>query len=456
MDFVSAPVSQDLTKVITATTAISAGHVIFVEAAVVASAADDDFDGRAALDAVVDASHVSAYVRTHFDALMTTCALFPALDSVNVRKNLFKCFRLIDADPNALRDVHQLPVNVFDVAATMAAAKGLLDAHPNVIPKVLDTRQVAHLIGVLNKNCLGLDHDTRTGLFYYFSKLRHNCNPTASHTIQGDVATLVATRDIATGEELTVELVETYYTCVDDRRETLSIDGQVCACAVCIGVAADRTRAFKCTAAGGGCTGIVHPTNNVFACTHCGLVWPDAVVAAAQTAEESLLIQLDVNDVMQFDHILATSSLHAYHYVFFNWMNDVVTSGTDGAFLTDDVGDPPIDLSDDEWLNLLYRMVNAINYVVPFPHAAKLPLYTSIAHLEIVLHGDMAKAHQAYAAARAICAKVYPPTSDVATTLAALTHQTPKTSDELAAVLLHTHDTWRACLPTSALLPLVE
>ncbi|KAF0697223.1 Aste57867_12079 [Aphanomyces stellatus] len=439
--FVDAPVSQDLTKAITATAALSAGQVIFAESATVASAGgvepeegfheencdDEECGGCAAVDEEEekeeldeeDLEQVSQYVKDNFDALMEACEPLEALAMVDVRKNLFKCFHLIDADAAALAPFQSMDVIADDVAASLEAAKALREAHAGVIPAALNDDQVAQLIGVLNKYCIPLDDIGGSGLFLYVSKLKHSCTPNASFTDNGNAIWVTAIQDIAVGEDITVDFFNTHYMCVAERQEVLAQEGQVCACAVCTGAAADKTRAFKCKVAG--CAGIVHPTKDVFACATCANVWDADAIAAAEMEETTLMTDLDVENFEQLDKAINDSLLHAYHHIFYTAME---------AVTDDSVVD--ISMSEEQALTILYRLIDALNYVVPFPHSEKVSLYNSIAQAQIS-NGDISKANEAYVHAHEICVKVFGPLCKETEMFKGLKDNTPTTVDEMAA-----------------------
>ncbi|KAF0720354.1 Aste57867_365 [Aphanomyces stellatus] len=441
--FVDAPVSQDLTKTITATAALTTGQVLFAEIATVASAGgnepeddchdegcedeecggcaeveEDEEDEKIELDEE-DLEQVSQYVKDNFDALMEACDPLEALSMVDVRKNLFKCFHLIDADAAALAPFQSMDVIAGDAAACLEAAKALREAHAGVIPAALNDDQVAQLIGVLTKYSIPLEDIGGSGLFLYVSKLKHSCMPNASFNEVGDAIWVTATEPIAAGQEITVDFFNTHYMCVAERQEVLAQEGQVCACAVCTGAAADKTRAFKCKVAG--CAGIVHPTKDVFACATCGNVWDDAAIGAVEMEETTLMTDFDVDNFAQLVKAIEDSLLHPYHHIFYHAMEAVT-----------EVSGVEIDMTEDETLSLLYRMVDAINYVVPYPHSEKVSLYNSIAQSEIG-NGNIPKANQAYTAAYDVCMNVFGDACKETIMFKGLKDNTPTTVEEMAA-----------------------
>ncbi|KAG9408902.1 hypothetical protein AC1031_020814 [Aphanomyces cochlioides] len=437
--FTEAPVSQDLSKPITATTALSAGQVIFSELALVSSAGgiepeegfheegceDEECGGCAAMEEEetkdeldeADLATVSPYVVEHFDALMETCEPLEALAMVDIRKNLFKCFALIEANADALAPFASMDVIAEDATASLDAAKALREAHASVIPSSMSDDQVAHLIGVLNKYCIPLDDISGSGLFLYVSKLKHSCVPNASFTDAGNAIWVTAFQPIAPGEEITVDFFNTHYMCVAERNEVLAAEGQFCTCAVCTGVAADKTRAFKCK----GCAdGIVHPTKDVYACASCGAKFEADTIAAAEMEETTLMTDLDAETFDQLDKIIAESLLHPYHHIFYSAME----------VLTDDsVVD--INMTEEQALKVLYRLVDALNYVVSFPHSEKVSLYNSIAQAHISA-GEIDKATQAYTKAFQVCTTVFGAECKETLMFKSLMENTPTTVDEMA------------------------
>ncbi|KAF0720358.1 Aste57867_369 [Aphanomyces stellatus] len=437
--FVDAPVSQDLAKPITATAALTAGQVLFAESAVVASVRDveledevheegcdddecggcaaveddDDDAGNGGLDDD-DIVAVSAYVKEHFAALMETCDPFDVLTMVDIRKNLFKCFHLADADATALANFQTMDVVAADAAACLDAAKALREAHAGAIPSSLTDDHVAHLIGVLNKYSIPLEDIGGSGLFLYVSKLKHSCTPNANFTDSGDAIWVTATEAIAAGEEITVDFFDTHYLNVAERQQMLAEEGQECSCAVCTGVAADKTRAFKCKV--NGCVGIVHPTKDVFACATCGNVWDAAAIAAAQEEEATLAGVWAVETFEQLDAAIAGSVLHAVHHTFYHAMEAVTVMDSS--------------LTEAQELAIYYRLLDALNYVAPFPHPEKVALFEKIAQGNVI-GGDISKATDAYTQAYDMCVKVYGPLCDDTKAFKDLMDNTPTTVDEL-------------------------
>ncbi|KAF0720356.1 Aste57867_367 [Aphanomyces stellatus] len=437
--FVDAPVSQDLTKAITATAALSAGQVLFVEAATVASAGsmepedeeheddcdDDECGGCAEVEAVElddeDVDRVSQYVRDHFDALNDTCEPLEALSTVDIRKNLFKCFHLLGTNAGAaLAKFQSMDVMATDAAANLEAAKALRESHPDAIPAGLTDDQVAHLIGVLNKYSIQMEENGGSGLFYYIPKLKHSCTPNTSFNETGNAIWVTATEPIAAGQELTIDFFVTHYMCAAERQEVLAKEGIVCGCTVCTGAGADKTRAFKCNVAG--CSGIVHPTKDVFACATCSNVWTDDAIAAAESQEESLTNELVINSVDQLNQLIDDSLLHPYHHIWYNAMEAV----------TDESGDVDLDMTEDETLGLLNRMIEAFSYVVSYPHADKVALYNSVAQSQIG-NGNISQATEAYAAAYKLSQVLFGDACKETILFKNLMEHTPTTVEEMAA-----------------------
>ncbi|RHY31693.1 hypothetical protein DYB32_003248 [Aphanomyces invadans] len=442
--FVEAPVSQDMAKPIVATAALSAGQVIFAEAATVASAGgmepeegfheedcdDEDCDGCAAIDeddaAIEDTldesehDEVSAYVVEHFADLTAACEAFEALASSEVRKNLFKCFHLIDVDAKAGDTFLSLDVVAADIPATLDAARALREAHPAVIPASLTDDQVAHLIGVLHKHSIPLEDIGGSGLFFFVSKLKHSCRPNASYTDSGDAIWVTAIQPIAVGEEITVDFFDTHYMCLAERKEVLAEEGHVCSCAVCTGTAPDLTRSFKCQAAG--CTeGIVHPTNNVYECMTCHAVWDAATIAAAVAVEETLMKELEIDSVDQLLVLVQQSPLHRFHHIFYSALE---------VLLEDQVADQ--NMTEDQAMVLMNAQAEALDYVVPFAHSEKVSVYDAIAQAHVEA-GRISNATDAYTNAYHMCVMVFGPDSKTTMLFKNLMDHTPTNADEIAA-----------------------
>ncbi|RHY95023.1 hypothetical protein DYB37_012011 [Aphanomyces astaci] len=430
------------TKAVVATEALVPGQVIFAEVATVSSAGgiepeegfhdehcdDDECAGCAAVNGddepvdeldEADLTTVSPYVVEHFNELMNTCEPHEALSLVDVRKNLFKLLHLHTSNAAALTPFLSMDVLADDVVASLDAAKSLREAHASVIPSSLTDDQVGHLIGVLNKYAIPLDDISGSGLFLHVSKLKHSCEPNASFTDAGEAIWITAIRPIAVGEPITVDFFNTHYMCAAERVEVLTAEGQACTCGVCVGTAPDKTRTFKCQI--GGCDGLVHPTQAVFACTKCGAIWDADTVAAAEMEETTFTTDLEADSFAQLDLIIHDSLLHPFHYIFYSAME----------VLTDDsVTD--MHMSEDEALSVLYRLVDALEYVVPYPHSEKVSLYNSVAQAHIS-NGEIAKASAAYTHALNVCAIVFGPKCKETEMFQRLSDNTPTTVDEMAA-----------------------
>ncbi|KAH9108368.1 hypothetical protein LEN26_009635 [Aphanomyces euteiches] len=429
--FPEASVSQDLTKPIVATAAFDAGHVIFGEVATVASAGsgleddlhdegceDQDCGGCAAVDDEFDSGlddddkeELSPYVVEHFDEIMATCEPFEPLASTEVRKNLFKILKSTDLRAPFLA----LPSDIK--AGALGAAVAIRAAHPDAIPSDLTDDHVAQLIGILAKHSIPLEEINGSGLFLYVPKIQHSCTPNASYTDAGDAIWLTAIRPIAAGDVITVDFFDVFYTPVGEKKEVFADEGETCLCDVCQSVVADKTRAFKCAACQ---SGIVHPTKSVFACASCGAQWDADAIAAAEKEEANLMADAKVDTFDQLDKIVASSKLHAFHHIFFSILDVLVEDSVESAG------------SEEQALAAMYQQVEALEYVVPYPHAEKVSLFDSIAQANIALNA-ISKATEAYTHAYDVAKIVFGPEAKTTQLFERLKDKTPTTIADIPA-----------------------
>ncbi|KAF0718893.1 Aste57867_1411 [Aphanomyces stellatus] len=399
VEFAAAPVTQDPNRDVRATISLRPGDVIFAEIAIVASANVTDDSGYTD-DAPIEESVegidddevdlLSTYVQDNFVALIATCEPLQALTSVSACKNLFKCFHLLDSNEIDFACFRALYADVDDYDAGVQAATALRAAHPSAIPKALTTNQVAHLIGVLATHSLPIDCHSGPGsaLFLHLPKLKHSCIPNTSVHFSLDSAWVTAIRDIAEDEALTLDLYDTHYTCVAERRARMAQDSLLCGCGVCRGRLPDKTRAFQCTTC---VDGIVHPTRLQFACTGCGTVL-EADAMAVLEREETTFVDCCVGatSLLQFKQVLDNSVLHPHHHI--------VYAAMDTLRYTDRT------LTGTQTLEILNQQMDALNYVVPYPHGDKVTLYNLIGKMHVT-SGDIAKAKDAYTRAYEVSVK---------------------------------------------------
>ncbi|KAG9408903.1 hypothetical protein AC1031_020815 [Aphanomyces cochlioides] len=428
--FPEACVSQDLTKPIVATVAFEAGQVIFGEVATVASAGsgledvlhdegceDQDCGGCAAVDDELDGlddddkEELSPYVVEHFEDVMAACEPFEPLASTEVRKNLFKILKSADLRAPFLDLPSESKADALDAAVAIRAA------HPDAIPSDLTDDQVAQLIGILAKHSIPLEEINGSGLFLYVPKIQHSCTPNASYTDAGDAIWLTAIRPIAAGDVITVDFFDVFYTPVGEKKEVFADEGETCLCDLCEGVVADKTRAFKCAACK---PGIVHPTKSVFACASCGAQWDADAIAAAEEEEADLMADAKVDTFDQLDKIVASSKLHAFHHVFFSILDVLVEDSVESAG------------SEEQALAAMYKQVEALDYVVPYPHAEKVSLFDSIAQANIALDA-ISKATEAYTNAYDVAKIVFGPEAKTTQLFQRLKDNTPTTIADIPA-----------------------
>ncbi|RHY21944.1 hypothetical protein DYB25_007539, partial [Aphanomyces astaci] len=228
-----APITYDLSKPLTATESFSPGQVIFYETAFITSTGSSVLEGHhdeecedEECDGCVEVANldedevpqVNDEVVDDFDVLMSYCETTEALAIVDVRKHLFKLFRLYELDSTSLHELLHLPVAADQAPAFLDAAIGLRAAHPNVVPLGLSENDVAHLIGVLNKYCIPLDE-----------------------VHAGDSLWVTAIAPIAAGDVVSVDFFNLHYQPHADRHAVLSEADYECHCALCLGHAPDKT-----------------------------------------------------------------------------------------------------------------------------------------------------------------------------------------------------------------------
>ncbi|KDO30484.1 hypothetical protein SPRG_04387 [Saprolegnia parasitica CBS 223.65] len=403
--FTAASISQDITKPIVATAAFEAGTVIFHEEAFVSSSfgnmdmdnccdedcEDDDCGGCAEVEEEDepesldedDLEAVSPAVIENFDKLMEFAETKEPLNMVDIRKNLFKCFHLVEADAGALAPLYALSVNADESANFLDAAVDLRAQFPSVVPSCMTDDNVAHVIGVLNKHCHALEEINGSGLFLYVSKLPHACLPNCNITVSGTSMWVTAIKPIAVGETLTLDILDLFYSPISDRRETLAEDKMECTCASCTGAIPDFARAFKCKA--GSCAGIVHPTNGAFVCTTCNYTFSADETADVEMHEIADVDEIgDVETLTELDGVIAASPLHKYHYVFY-----LAIEALSSVSMDDD------ELPETEAAKIYNRVLECLNYVVPYPHDLKTQHYDHLAQT-LIGAGDINGATEAY------------------------------------------------------------
>ncbi|RHY43013.1 hypothetical protein DYB34_013276, partial [Aphanomyces astaci] len=234
----------------------------------------------------------------------------------------------------------------------------------------------------------------------------------------GDSLWVTAIAPIAAGDVVTVDFFNLHYQPHADRHAVLSEADYECHCALCLGHAPDKTRAFNCVACA---DGIVHPTLDVYACSLCDAVWDNDLVERA-TAEEAILMdELEVFTAISLREIVAASLLHPFHHIFYatcsNLMNDSI----------DDTLTP-------EHALLVYKeLLDSLNYVVPYPHASKIQLMNLMAQTSVgVGRIETARAH--YEAAHAMSCLVFGSTCGETRLFEQLAEHTPTSVDEMAAI----------------------
>ncbi|OQS03417.1 hypothetical protein THRCLA_04288, partial [Thraustotheca clavata] len=422
-------------KGVVATTALAPGQVIFQENALVYSNfgnmhADDGHesdcddedcggcvevseDDKEVLDEE-EISHVSPAVAANFDKLMEFCENHDVLSMVDIRKNLFKCFFLANKDASALNEVYQLKVISEDVAACMDTAIALRSEFPAIIPPSMTDANVAHIIGVLHNHSQALEDIDGSGLFVHISKLKHSSLPNCNLTVTGTTMWVTAIKPISPLEPLTIDLMDVFYSAANDRAEALLTEEIECTCGYCTGTFPDFARAYKCK--NRSCSGIVHPTKAVFACTVCNVKWSAEEIAEAEVLEMPLVVQLDeAKSLEEYDEIIEASPMHKYHHICYMALENLSTTWSDE--------------DDAEIAAVCKRMLNCINYVVPYPHEEKTQHYDNLAQALISL-GDIAGATAAYQEAYKMSALCSGLEYEKTNFYKRLVDNTPKTKEE--------------------------
>ncbi|GAO46600.1 SET domain-containing protein [Saitoella complicata NRRL Y-17804] len=134
------------------------------------------------------------------------------------------------------------------------------------------------------------EEEEQCGLFLLASFMNHSCLPTASVLLplassSPPTLTLICTKPIKTGEEVTISYHDQEFIQTEDRRMLLRRRGFVCECVMCSGDVADYARAALCT--NSGCTdGIASPTASGWLCDTCSHQLSDEQVSEIEQAEE--------------------------------------------------------------------------------------------------------------------------------------------------------------------------
>ncbi|KAF0697222.1 Aste57867_12078 [Aphanomyces stellatus] len=428
-----APISHDLSAPLVATEDLITGQVIFFESALVASTGGAIVEGEhedechdeecqgcleiADLD-VDEQGHVSPIVLGEYDALMEYCNSTDPLVAVDIRKHLFKCFHMYELDPSSLDQLLSLD-SLFGTEMYLDAAVGLRDVHPAVIPSGLSDDDVAHLIGVIHKCSIPLDEIDGTGLFLYVSQLQHSCIPNACFTDSEDALWVTAIRPIAAGEVVTVDFFNLHYQPTSDRRETLRGAHYTCTCVLCQDVVPDKTRAFKCTSCHGG---IVHPTGDTkFACVTCHATWGNDLIDAAVADEVRLLNELEVFSGAELEGVMAASSLHRFHHIFYATYSNLMQEHIDET------------MTPEEALVAYEGLLTSLNYVVEYPHAQKIQFLNIMAQTCIGL-GNISQATSLYERAYALSCQVFGATCGETQLFLQLVEETPTSVEAMAAI----------------------
>ncbi|KDO30478.1 hypothetical protein SPRG_04381 [Saprolegnia parasitica CBS 223.65] len=436
--FHDAAVTHDASAPVAATTAISAGDVIFYEVAVVSSSAgveedehdidcddeecggckeveDDDEDAEAEELDELEIDLVSPAVVEHFDALMAFCSSHEVLHMVDLSKNLFKLFKLATDDASLLNRLRILKVQPD--AEYLDAAVSLRAEFPSVVPSFLTDDDVAHMIGVLHGHSHELEDIAGTGLFLDVARLEHRCIPNCNLSTDGTTIWVTAIKSIAAGEVLTLDTFDLFLSTAAERIGAMTMMGLTCACEWCTGALPDQSRAYKCHTPG--CPGIVHPTNVVFACTTCSATMSEAEAAIA---DDLLMDQLDaVESIAGLQDLVAKSLVHKYHSAVYHALDHLT-----GAWLVSE------DVPASDMVIAYKMMLESADYAVPYPHDNKVQLLDQLAQ-SYVGSGDAAAAKETYQQAYDLSCICSGRESEEAALLKTLVENTPTNRHELLA-----------------------
>ncbi|KDO30485.1 hypothetical protein SPRG_04388 [Saprolegnia parasitica CBS 223.65] len=323
---------------------------------------------------------VSPAVVANFDKFMAFCEAHDVLSMVDIRKNLVKLFHHFTSDASTLDFVSNLSVISDDVPSCLDTALALRTELPEIIPGGLSDANVAHFIGVLHNHSQSLEEIDGSGLFQYISKLNHSCLPNVNLTVDGTTIWATAIKPIVIGEPLTVDLMDVFYSASNDRAEALATEEIHCNCGYCTGAIPDFARAFKCKDTA--CDGIVHPTAEKYACTTCHAAWSDEEAEEAEALDMPLIVALEAATTFaEYDAIIAASPLHKYHHVCYMALENLSASWSE---------------EDDAEIEVVCRrMLECINYVVPYPHDEKTQHYDNLAQA-LISNGNVNGATEAY------------------------------------------------------------
>ncbi|KAG9408897.1 hypothetical protein AC1031_020809 [Aphanomyces cochlioides] len=114
-----------------------------------------------------------------------------------------------------------------------------------------------------------------------------------------------------------------------------------------------------------------------------------AQIAAVEAQEKSLVEELDVTSLEALDASIASSLLHPYHFIFFWALDDLNSICVEEDF-------PDVELA-----KIYRRILECLNYTLPYPHDEKVQHYDHLAQTLISI-GDVAGAKEAYEHAYAL------------------------------------------------------
>ncbi|CAM9520360.1 unnamed protein product [Choristocarpus tenellus] len=354
------------------------------------------------------------------------------LDGINTLDRArcwIQCLLMYRTDPKTLSPVERLTcANLPRCLDAVQVARGLL---PGLFPDSLGDDAAARLLGVLNTNSHALEEVEGSGLFLLACMMEHSCVPNCSFTTYGDKLWLTAIAPIKTGDSLSIDYGNNYYTPTVDRQADLEETyGFVCNCKGC-SVLPDLSRAFHCPTEG--CEGKVCPCGDggessgerlpsEWECLKCGHQCAEVEIGVMLVAEEGLaqaLEEAEVEGVEDIEILVSEARVvHPGHCVAF-WALDNVAK-----FLSQD---PTMaEEAERTWS----RVVAAMDEVLPELHHERVVYYDALAQAR-VMAGDLEGAREAYWNAHRVSVLVSgadcPPTRDIK----ALAQSPPTTPEEL-------------------------
>ena len=320
---------------------------------------------------------------------------------------------------------------------------------PNVLPKGLTDAECGRLLAVLNTNQLELESLGGSGLFIKTAICEHSCDPNASFWTDGSTLAMVAIRDIAAGDRLSIDYLNNFYRPTPERVESLSASyGFQCCCSLCVG--ADRCRAFVCAECK---QGLVYPVGDgggggggggvtFTACSTCRA--PTTAAHRDRCLEREAILQDELvrpESIAEMEALLAREAtvVHGTHHLFFWLWNDLAMAltshcnnqqgsirgkGRGGISAAADMYLPALDA--------MRRTVALLENMLPAVHHEKVIFHDRQGQLEVsagLVSAAKESFRKAYDASKAACGEFASCTLNIKS----LVDQTPRNIAELRA-----------------------